>query len=297
MTPQETQVVQTEAGGQAVAYNASGLTAGQTYQIALFPCGDSNEDATVMSNGERYPNRNGESNDGIFTFRDQDLDDIADNAGSTQNGTGEILTVFFADQGGVQQTTGVANSDGEIDFRVGVDDILDADCAVPVVWSDAAGGTATQLDLDDASTDSWNLPVEEFGVGGAAVFFQGEAPNGTEYSDNVLFLDLDQRFVVLEDGFQYFWGRAGDQYYYAGAEAEGFIPQSSFELYISIGDYLDYQAGNPPTSAYSRGDTPGTPINVVIEVGDFDGDADADDIRVTWDHPDPLEGNDDQRPS
>lgn len=293
-----TQVVDTGGDAALLPYQATGLTAGADYEIAVFPCGDYGQDASVKADGERYPNRNGESpSDGIFTFRDQDLDGVADDNADTQEDWAEIVwqAPLAAPVAG-DQVTATASATGTVDFFVAVD-AGEEDCAVPVIWSDA--DTDGLLDLDTDSIDSWNVPAEPFAVGGAAVFHQGEAPNGNSMEGDVIFVDIDDQFWVDDSGFQFFWGRTGDTYFYDGSEVDALMSQDLFETYLSIGDNTSDDQGTPyartgNTIFEIETDTPGTPMNVTIEAVDNDDDGNVNDIAVSWAHPDPLEGNDDQ---
>jgi putative cell wall-binding protein len=286
VTPDDTQLVD-GSGGAAVEYSAVGLEPGAEYRIALFPCGNPDEDATVKVGADRYPNRAGASPRGTFTFRDQDLDDVADNAGSTQNGAARILAVASTTVNATQ-ASGTADAGGRLTFRIG-GGAGTYDCAVPVVWRDASAGAAGALDLVATTTNSWNRPAEAFGVGGALVLHGGEAATGATVAGDVLFRNDAERLAVLGDGPLLRWGRGGDSYAY-GAYSSGALERTAFEQVLSIGDRLAV------AGTYSRGGgnqieiTRDRGLNVVRSVQASAG-AGAGDVRVSWDYANPPGAN------
>ena len=306
VTPSTTQVVDTEGDEDFVEYTASGLEPGEEYEIALFPAGDVQADASVKIDGERFPTRTGGGNaaEGEVTFRDQDLDDLADDAGSTMVGEAYIQVPVFGGPADDVQVTAEADSNGQIQFRVVVDE-AEFDAAVPVIWLDSEDDGASEgaLDLDGDSTNSWNVPAEDFAVGGAAVFHQGEAPAGTENTstDDIYYIDTEQQFFLVASGdgygHQFFWGQEGDRYQYC-SNACGLINEERFSDFLSIGtgwvieDWM-LGAGYDPEGfndwMIASDGFAGTPTAVAAEL-----DVDSDDepiVRVSWDYPDPVEGN------
>ena len=299
VTSHGTQIIDTEGDASQVNYAVSGLEADEEYVISLFSCGDRGQDASVKRDGERYPDRMGGSQGsetGTFTFRDQDLDDLADGNEDTYEGDAYLVVeqAFpISDIGGVgeQQIKAEADDDGEIDFIVRVEDD-DFDCAVPVVWHDSIddGASEDNLDLDSDSTDSWNQPAENFGVGGTAVFHLGEEPAGWNSDYRIVFLDVENQWFQLDDnGTIFFYGLEGDTYRYT-EHTEGGISEAIFEDFISIGDRIDLddpysQTGNNPWEL-DRDSFAGTPVNVSVSET-----AEDDELLVGWDYPDPVEGN------
>lgn len=277
------------------SYNFTGLDPTKTYDIELYPCGEDDYDAPIQSDGERYPSRNGDSVPGTFTFQDWGGDLTPDwNGGDTFTDNAEILAVN-------QETI---NSSGAYDKAATASGTMNviltstgADCAIPVLWEDA-GGDDDVMKLAAASRNTYNVPAEKFAVGGASVWYEGEAPSGTEYDDDVVFIDTDENYFILDDGYRYNYGRPGDTYFYEGSEVEDLMTIEDFETVLSLGDYLYYCSNN--CSPYFRNgntlftiddDTPGTPGTPTATTGNFDNDNTNDDIRFTWPQADPLEGN------
>ena len=278
--------------GPTAEYLIEGLESEQTYQIALLPCGDEREDATVKRAGAPYPSRTGASADGIFTFADTDLDDIADRVGETMRGDLDIVSVGSSSRpAGTQQTMGASSADGTLIFEIGVSESIHADCAVPVVWEDDPAGNGAELDLDPSSTDTWNEPAEAFGVGGAVAFHFGQAPDDTAHHAVVVYLDVAERLLVLDDGYRYHYARSGDLFEYDGYGVVEELSAAAFASVTSIGDRVghDGEVGSGPYTAdgdtvfVNDRDRSGRVVeDVLAQAGDHNGDASTEDVRVIW---------------
>jgi hypothetical protein len=292
----------TQEGVRAYVFSGLDPAAVGQYEVALFHCGSYGEDFAVKVNGQPFPNNQGQApSEGTFTFRDQDLNLQADDAGDTMNFEAEILTIGFTVVNTRQASNLTATADGTLTVRVGSPN-GDGDCAIPVLWQESGAGNNNELDLVAASRDHWNVPAEPFAVGGPVVFHRGEAPNGYDIAggdSDVIYHNAAEKFwVSWDEGYVLHYGRPGDQYHYDGA-VTGFIPEASFAGLLSPGTWFS----GAETTVYSRTgnttysidfDYPGAvPTGVSATEGDFDTppDGTVDDLRVTWTAPSPIGAN------
>lgn len=281
-------------------YTFSGLP--ENVDATLVPCFFVNVDAAGNVTFADDPIEG----DGTFDPDDNDNRLLEDNSPEVDNSEDDTLGTTYDNNSFFVFANGELDTDGEIVYLddIATDDGVlvlevfsqEGDCFVPVVFDDAAQDDTLQLDENDQ-------PITPFAIGGAGVPTRGEAPSGTEVDGEVIFVDKDADFFVLDDGLQYFYGDE-DTFSYAGdsglfdANDSFDIPLAEFELYLSEGDVLE----DADVSQYSRtgrsefefavdvANTPGTPD---VALGDFDDDASDDnnnDVRVTWTAPDPVDG-------
>lgn len=190
-------------------YSVSGLTAGTTYDVRLFPA----ENVTVT--------------DGVVSFRDTTPNNGLADAGNTPavieqvNGSGVVPAAW------VEATP---NAEGTLTFLV---DSNQADAVIPVVWKDgeAAGSDDEQLDLD-----ANDQPTEEFGVGGSKTWTPQEGDDAAALTGSITAVDKNANSFVLGTG-------AGARTYFYEAEdtfqLEGVqVSQARFEAELSTGDAI-----------------------------------------------------------
>ena len=270
--------------GGVVEYRFSGLDAARDYDVALVQCGDDDEGPDVMLNG------------GFASFADQDLNDEADGLGNTQDGNAIIATVGFSLINAQYADDVSPEANGTLLVRV---DSEYADCAYVVVFDDNADDDT--LDLVAATTNSYNTAADAVGVAGPVVWHFGEAPTGTNIDGEVLYVDKEANFFVLDNGWQYLYS-SEDTGYYDGAEVDYALTFNQFESYLSIGDYL-YEQSAINTGNYSRtnpnqfqfdDDTVNRPSGLTLAVADADAGGVANDIVVTWTAPSPMDGDVDE---
>jgi hypothetical protein len=271
--------------GGIIEYRFSGLDAARDYDVALLQCGEDDENADVVLDG------------GFASFADQNLDDQADGLGDTLAGDAYIATVGFTNIGSSYADDVSPEADGTLLVRV---DSQDADCAYVVVFDDNADDDI--LNLNPATTNSYNTATDAVGVAGPAVWHFGEAPTGTDMDgDYVVFVDKEANFFVLEDGFRYNYD-AADSGHYCGAEVDYPLTLAQFESYLSIGDYIyndcDISTGNysqtNPNVFQIDDDTVAAPAGVTLSVVNADAGLAPNDIVATITPATPLDGDVDQ---
>lgn len=195
-----------------------------------------------------------------------------------------------------------------------------SDCVYPLIFDDSETDDALNL---DGGEDAENEPTDPFALGGALIASEGEAANGEIVDGNVMFVNTEEDYFVLDDpaglnvSGNVFYYEEGDEFPYdadvefgpfPGDGGQGDIPDEfnasleEFETWVSPLDFFQENGVDNPN--YSRtghnifeldDDYAGTPEFVQAEVGDFDDDNlfvdnNDNDIRVTWNTPDPVDG-------
>ncbi len=195
-----------------------------------------------------------------------------------------------------------------------------SDCAYPLIFDDSASDDALNL---DGGEDAENEPTDPFAIGGALIASEGEAADGEVIDGQVMFLNTEEDYIVLDDpnGFNVsgnvFHYNDGDEFPYdanvefgpfPGDGGQGDFPDEfnvsleQFETWVSPLDFFSEGGSDNPN--YSRSaqntfelddDYAGTPEFVQAEVGDFDdddlfADSNLNDLKVTWNTPDPVNG-------
>lgn len=237
-------------------FTVSGLTPGDTYQIALIDSNEVTVNGTVV-----FGDNEGTANE-------------ADNLGDEFSGSDaidEINGVNIADD---TEATATADSDGEI--VVGVNS-TDYEEFYIVVFADDDGD-------DDLDLNADNEANEDIGISGLVQILAPEAPNA--FSDFVDVLAVGDGFFVGDDGadeYTFFLDSA-DDYEYEGTNTSA----ANFVAWLTVDDVIDVD-----TYSRSAGSTFDFDVDIPDEVegitavdGDFDeasGDTDANDVRVRWD--------------
>lgn len=240
----------------------------EAVKVALLPASNVTEDAN-----------------GVVTFEDSDATaNMADDLGSTETGEAQIEQV-----NGAAYTAGTPVNAVNGNVSVVVDSEA-FDEAVVVVYNDADGDSQLNLDAN-------NQPTEKFAVGGPVTWLPAEAANGTDNSVDIVFVDKARDFFIGDDDNLYYY-ESSDLFLYN--EDDYAISFQEWETALSVGDSVDTYTDE--LEGYSRTarsgfdlyiDEPGTPTNVAAAVGDFDtdsADTGANDVRVTWSAPSPLNG-------
>jgi hypothetical protein len=270
-----------------VPYTFTGLDPARDYDAALLQCGDDDEGPDVLNNA------------GFVDLADQNLNDQADNLGNTQEGNAEIATVGFVAINSPYADDVSPDADGTLLVRI---DSQDVDCAFLTVFDDNADDDV--LNLNAATTDSYNDPTDDFAVAGPVAYHFGEAATGTDPSGDVVYIDKDGNFFILDDGFRYNYD-AADAGHYCGAEVDYALTFAQLEATLSIGDLLDsgcdiatgnYSRTNPNTFQIDD-DTVNRPTAATLTAVDApvpDVDLDVDDVTVSWTAPSPMNGDVDQ---
>lgn len=214
------------------SFTVTGLDDDETYRITLVACDNITRD--------------GDGN-AVFAFDPADVEGDGDNLAATGPTQADIITIngtatTDADAGaGVMTRTATGTPvNGSLTFTIDGDG---AECVVPVVYLDggagqtnAQGGSSIRLELDDDG-----LPVETFGLGGETTFLPAEAPNGTNVNGEVVLVDEDANFFVVDNGgtellFRY---DSNDQFSYDPSSGSSFfITFADFEDYLSVGDVI-----------------------------------------------------------
>ena len=290
-SPATDRIVQLPADDPPLTWTFSGIDV--VADIALVPCFAVTPGSATTFADDPIPL------DGAFP------PDTHDSAVRRTDYLGQSYRSFRISAAGAAQVTGVNGAVAPTSYVDGVavpaNGVLtvtvaaaSTDCVVPLVFGDAADDDVLQLDANDRPTD-------DFSIGGALVFTAGEAPEGTPIAGEVMYADETGDSIVLVNGFRYDYGDAGDTYYYGQFS----VQPSEFEIALSSLDSLavapaEQSGGAAPTyhrAAPTRfglgSDSAGRVTGVTATFGDFDdvaGDSAANDARVTFSVPAPIDG-------
>ncbi|MEX2292756.1 MAG: S-layer homology domain-containing protein [Acidimicrobiales bacterium] len=247
-------------------YVASGLTAATTYKIALFPA----HNITTVN--------------GRLVFADADgTPNRADGPGSTAAG----ITVV----NGAANASDVASAqpiNGDITFQVDGDSSEES--LIPVVWLDQ-GAYANELDLTGPSSSrSPKEPSEAFGVGGVTNYVPIEATLGTHGGVTVASANIANNYFTSSadttpHGPETFHYDVDDVFQYQGTG----ITLAQFESMISNLDTVtviyEPEPADASTFNITADSTPSAPAISGVVVRNLDGDAQANDVEVTFTPP------------
>ena len=171
------------------------------------------------------------------TFADADADGIADNGApdaTIREAAGRTVSPPSS------RVDGVA-SEGEIDVVIGSEQY---ESVYLVAFTDAEGGTAQSLDVDEDGS-----PTDEVAFGCRTVFAPPEATLGSHAGTVVGSVDVDEGLFVDKAGTKMFKFAAGDVFSSEGANAT----QSDFEALLSQNDVVDisYTPGEGAASTFN----------------------------------------------
>ena len=249
-------------------YTASGLTAGSTYKIALFPAAN----VKVTS--------------GKVTFVDADAS--ANQADGVGTPAADILIV-----NGAANSAAVASAqplNGSITFTVDGDNAEES--VIPVLWLDN-GAHANQLDLvvPAAANTNPKEPSEAFGIGGSVSYVPAEAASGAHTSADVVTPNIASNYFTSKTDVEHaastetFSYDANDVFQYQA----GGITLAQFESMISAGDTLTVGYDSDPAGVSTFNITtdaaPTAPAITSVTVTNLDGGTTSNDVQVRFTPP------------
>jgi hypothetical protein len=248
--------------GDDLQITVGNAVAGVEHTIALLP--------TDNVDGVVFADTTGDANE-------------ADDIGNTDEGNTDITVVAGADVS--DDTIQTVTPDGST-FTFTVDSFDDFDSFVVVVWADADGDEELDLNADNEPSET------PFGVSGEFALIPDEGVLGEFYSGDLLYIDRDANFMVIDDGPVTLYYDDNDIYSYSG---DFVMTMAQWEAWASTDaendgydpDYVDYDnfAYNPDPAGvsdfYLSDDYTAAPAAPTADVIEDDGDDLENDLEVT----------------
>jgi putative cell wall-binding protein len=242
-------------------YTLSGLDANTTYSIGLVPADNVTNDGGPVSFKD---------DEGTATASDDNgqADELGAGAADADIAA-DIVNVNGAAVGPVVYTE-TKPVNGGISFTIDGDA---AGSVIPVVWVDANGNDALDLNAD-------NEPTENFGLGGETTF---TAPAAGPGAPGGVVTAVDKAANTFSSGGALYTYDANDQYVIVGA---GGVDMATFEAALSSEDTVgavNYSPNSAGVSQFTLTDSnPATPTTTATQnAGTVVTDDDSDDITVT----------------